>query len=90
VITATTNPVRYVRTNLDIDVIKISRGDVTMIEMSKTKAKQLERERKAVFSNQIINKSDQSYRVFSIKGRDGIYGYPITETEAWGIVNNKG
>jgi hypothetical protein len=58
--------------------------------MSKTKAKQLEKEHKAVFSNQIVNKDEQAYRVFSIKGKIDFYYYPITETEAWGIVHNKG
>jgi len=58
--------------------------------ISKTKAKQLEKEHKAIFSNQIINKDEQAYRVFSIIGKKEFYYYPITETEAWGITRNKG
>jgi hypothetical protein len=57
--------------------------------LSKTKAKQLEKEKKAIFSNQIINKDGQEYRVFSIKGKSDFYCYPITQTESWGIVHNK-
>jgi hypothetical protein len=60
-----------------------------MTEVSKTKAKQWEKEKKATMSNQIINKGDQAYRVFSVKGKADFYCYPITNTEAYGIANNK-
>ncbi len=58
--------------------------------LSKTKAKQLEKEKKATMSNTIINIKEQAYRIFSIKGKSAIYCYPVTQTEAWGITQGKG
>lgn len=58
--------------------------------ISKTKAKKLEQQKKALFSNQIVYEGEQAYRVFSIKGKNTFYAYPITQTEAFGITNNKG
>lgn len=60
-----------------------------MTVYSKTKAKELEHANRATMSNQVVNIEGRPHRIFSIKGKEDFYCYPITESEAWAFANKR-